>query len=125
MYRYQINSIRQVMLSIICISVAIQSLPDYVTNLSNQLYTVENLYITSNNFFRGLNIVLEKPVKILNTGVDVINRVLMVGDGRRLTIYGQYGTEGMFGAFKTNGGWRLCQERWRFKKYIYSIIRKW
>jgi hypothetical protein len=82
---------------------------NYLPNnsLSKQLYmssnTVENLYISSNKFYKTSNIVLEKPVKILNTDVDAFNRALIVGDGGRLTINGQYETEGMFGAFSKIG----------------------
>jgi hypothetical protein len=51
---------------------------------------INNLYISSNNFYRGSNINLNKSVQILTNEND-LNSFLVIGDGGRLTINGNYG----------------------------------
>jgi hypothetical protein len=65
-----------------------------IIGLSN-IYTTSNitnnLYISSNNFYNGQNIILNKPVQIL-TNTNTYNNALIIGDGGRLSINGKYGT---------------------------------
>ncbi len=76
-----------------------------ITGLSDIYMTsngINNLYISSNNFYRGSNINLEKQVQILTTS-NSFNSYLIIGDGGRLSINGKYGTLPTFQACTTIG----------------------
>ena len=76
--------------------------------------TTNNLYISSNNFYRGSNIYLTKSVQISESNnPNTFESSLIVGDGGKLTINGKYGTRPILQAFskigvgdyaETNGG---------------------